>query len=52
MDLSRCFEFKGHEVRVVGTPERPRWVAKDVCKALGSQTLLLQSEIFSLMRRV
>lgn len=27
--------FEGHEVRVVGTPDEPRWVAADVCRALG-----------------
>lgn len=33
MNLSLTFE--GKTVRMVGTPERPEWVARDVCEALG-----------------
>lgn len=29
------FVFQGHDVRFVGTPDKPEWVAKDVCDVLG-----------------
>lgn len=32
MDLTLTFD--GHRVRMAGTPERPEWVAKDVCRVL------------------
>ena len=34
-EIFHSFNFEGVEVRMVGTPEEPEWVAKDVCKALG-----------------
>jgi prophage antirepressor-like protein len=34
MNLS-VFEFEGAEIRCVGTPESPEWIAQDVCKILG-----------------
>lgn len=38
------FQFEEYEVRFVGTPDEPEWVAKDVCDVLGiknpSDTLL------------
>lgn len=33
--LALTLTFDGHRVRMVGTPERPEWVAKDVCRVLG-----------------
>lgn len=33
--ISKAFEYEKHEVRVVGTPESPLFVAKDVCRVLG-----------------
>lgn len=32
--LALTLTFDGHRVRMVGTPERPEWIAKDVCRAL------------------
>jgi prophage antirepressor-like protein len=32
LDLS--INFDGHSVRMAGTPERPEWVARDVCRVL------------------
>ncbi|MEH1922847.1 BRO-N domain-containing protein [Nostoc sp.] len=29
------FAFEGQEVRFVGTPEKPEWVAQDVANVLG-----------------
>lgn len=29
------FEFEGYNVRFVGTPDEPEWIAKDVCEVLG-----------------
>jgi prophage antirepressor-like protein len=29
------FDFRGHNVRQVGTFDAPEWVAKDVCDVLG-----------------
>lgn len=34
-DIELSFDWSGHKVRVVGTPERPEWVAVDACRALG-----------------
>lgn len=31
------FQFDGQEVRFVGTPDKPEWVAQDVCNILGIQ---------------
>lgn len=28
------FDFEGHDVRVVGTPDEPWWIAADVCEVL------------------
>lgn len=33
--LNLPLKYEGREVRVVGTPDRPAWVAIDVCEALG-----------------
>lgn len=33
------FSFEDQEVRFVGTPENPWWVAQDVCKILGIQNV-------------
>lgn len=35
MNLDLSLSFDGHRVRMTGTPERPLWVAKDVCRVLG-----------------
>jgi prophage antirepressor-like protein len=32
--LALTLTFDGHRVRMVGTPERPEWIAKDVCRVL------------------
>lgn len=32
--LSLSLTWEGHRVRMVGTPDRPEWIAKDVCRAL------------------
>jgi prophage antirepressor-like protein/phage antirepressor YoqD-like protein len=32
--LAVTLTFDGHRVRMVGTPERPEWVARDVCRVL------------------
>lgn len=37
-ELSLEITFEGRRVRMVGTPERPEWVAKDVCRVLGLTT--------------
>jgi prophage antirepressor-like protein len=34
VSLNLTLTFDGHRVRMVGTPERPEWVAKDVCRVL------------------
>ncbi len=34
MSLSLTLTFDGHRVRMIGTPERPEWIARDVCRAL------------------
>lgn len=34
MSLNLSLTFEGHKVRMVGTPDRPQWVAKDVCRVL------------------
>ena len=34
MNNLAVFAFEGHEVRCVGTPENPQWVAQDICEAL------------------
>lgn len=33
--LELSLSWEGHRVRMVGTHERPEWVAKDVCRVLG-----------------
>jgi len=33
LNLALCWE--GHRVRMVGTAERPEWIARDVCRVLG-----------------
>jgi anti-repressor protein len=33
-DLALTLNWEGHRVRMAGTPERPEWVAKDVCRVL------------------
>jgi len=35
MNAMQVFTYEAHEVRVVGTPERPEWVLSDVCAVLG-----------------
>jgi prophage antirepressor-like protein len=35
MNNLTVFAFEGHEVRCIGTPEKPQWVAQDVCEVLG-----------------
>ena len=35
MSLDLTLTFDGQRVRMAGTPERPWWVAKDVCRILG-----------------
>jgi anti-repressor protein len=32
--LTLTLTFDGHRVRMAGTPERPEWIAKDVCRVL------------------
>lgn len=34
LDLALVYPGTGRPVRVVGTPDAPQWVAKDVCEAL------------------
>lgn len=34
MNNISVFDFNGQEVRFVGTPEKPEWVAQDVCNVL------------------
>lgn len=34
MSLSLSLRFDGHTVRMVGTQERPEWIARDVCRVL------------------
>ncbi len=34
MSLNLELSWEGHRVRMVGTPERPEWIAKDVCRVL------------------
>ena len=34
-DGMESFEFEGYNVRFVGTPDAPEWVARDVCDVLG-----------------
>jgi len=34
MNTLAIFEFEGSEVRFVGTPDQPEWVAQDVCNVL------------------
>jgi prophage antirepressor-like protein len=34
MSLDLTLTFDGHRVRMVGTAERPEWVARDVCRVL------------------
>ncbi len=36
--LALTLTFDGHRLRMAGTPERPEWVAKDVCRVLGLTT--------------
>lgn len=36
--LSLDLNYHGHKVRMVGTAERPEWVAKDVCRVLSLTT--------------
>ncbi len=38
MSLDLSLTFAGHRVRMVGTPERPEWIAKDVCRVLSLTT--------------
>ena len=38
MNSLTVFQFEGIEVRFVGTPEKPEWVASDVCAILGIDT--------------
>lgn len=33
--MNQLVEFDGIEIRVVGTPDKPEWVAADVCQVLG-----------------
>jgi anti-repressor protein len=33
--LALTLTFDGHRIRMAGTPERPEWVGKDVCRVLG-----------------
>lgn len=33
-DIFKVFEFESHEVRFVGTPDEPQWVARDICVVL------------------
>jgi hypothetical protein len=35
MSLDLTLTFDGHRVRMLGTPEHPAFVAKDVCRVLG-----------------
>jgi len=35
LEISSGFEFEGKSIRMVGTPDHPEWVAKDVCDVLG-----------------
>ena len=34
LNLALTLSFDGHRVRMAGTPERPEWIAKDVCHVL------------------
>lgn len=34
MSLDLTLTFDGHRVRMVGTPQRPEWIARDVCRVL------------------
>jgi prophage antirepressor-like protein len=36
--LTLSLSFDGYRVRMAGTPERPEWIAKDVCRVLGLTT--------------
>jgi prophage antirepressor-like protein len=33
--MNELITFEDQEIRVVGKPERPEWVAADVCRVLG-----------------
>jgi prophage antirepressor-like protein len=44
------FAFEGREVRVMGTPEAPRWVVADVCEVLGLAEALTRNEPLLLAR--
>lgn len=35
LSLSLSIDYGGQPVRMVGTPDRPEWVAADVCRAIG-----------------
>ncbi len=35
MSLDLALTWEGHRVRMVGTAERPEWIARDVCRVLG-----------------
>jgi len=35
LSLSLTFPETKNQIRVVGTPENPEWVASDVCEVLG-----------------
>ena len=32
--MSRIFRFENQDVRLIGTAERPEWIAKDICRVL------------------
>ena len=35
----QVFKFEGYEVRVVGTPDAPEWIAADICAVLGIKNI-------------
>lgn len=35
MNNITLFSFEGHQVRFVGTTDKPEWIAQDVCEVLG-----------------
>ncbi|MGK7892216.1 MAG: Bro-N domain-containing protein [Xenococcus sp. (in: cyanobacteria)] len=41
----QLFDFEGHDWSVVGTPENPEWVARDVAEVLGITQSTLRSRL-------
>lgn len=46
MSTLSVFDFKGHAVRILGTPDRPLWVAQDVCDVLGVESAASSTRTF------